>query len=169
MPLGNLTSQFFANVYLNELDCFVKHVLKARFYIKYVDDFLILHRNRGQLEKWKLQIDRFLRDNLKLELHPQKSQIIPLSQGIDFVGFRNFYHYKLVRKRNVRKMEHKVKLFANGELSYREMMLSFQGWNAYVCWANSLGLRRKVLRELQKAKKSLERQKADKFLNKLIL
>jgi len=94
MPLGNLTSQFFANVYLNELDYFVKHKLKAKYYIRYVDDFVILHKSKEQLEKWKAEIDRFLRDKLKIELHPEKSKIILLSRGIDFVGFRNFYVHK---------------------------------------------------------------------------
>ena len=89
MPLGNLTSQFFANVYLNELDSYVKHVLKIKYYIRYVDDFVILHESREQLGVWKEQIDRFLREKLKIELHQQKSRIIPLSRGIilDFCWF----------------------------------------------------------------------------------
>ena len=66
MPLGNLTSQFFANIYLNELDYFVKHTLKAQFYIRYVDDFVILHNSKEQLEAWKKQIDNFLASKLKL-------------------------------------------------------------------------------------------------------
>ena len=78
MPLGNLTSQFFANVYLHELDWFVKHTLKAKYYVRYVDDFVILHESEKQLELWKEKIDKFLREKLKLELHPQKSKIIPL-------------------------------------------------------------------------------------------
>ena len=69
MPLGNLTSQFFANVYLNELDQFVKHTLKAKFYTRYVDDFVILHNNKETLEKYKEQINNFLK-TIKLELHP---------------------------------------------------------------------------------------------------
>src|SRR3989344_8972111 len=104
MPLGNLTSQFFANVYLNELDYFIKHKLKSKYYIRYVDDFIILHPSKEQLEAWKYEINKFLRVNLDLELHPEKSKIISLSKGIDFVGFRNFYYYKLLRKRNIRKL-----------------------------------------------------------------
>ncbi|MFC1682443.1 RNA-directed DNA polymerase, partial [Nanoarchaeota archaeon] len=100
MPLGNLTSQFFANVYLNELDQFVKHKLKAKYYIRYVDDFVILHKSKEQLYNWKKEIYKFLKEKLKLELHPDKSQVISLSKGIDFVGFRNFYYFKLLRKRN---------------------------------------------------------------------
>ena len=76
MPLGNLTSQFFANIYLNELDYFVKHELKAKYYIRYVDDFVILHESKEQLQVWKEKINAFLRIKLKLELHKDKSKII---------------------------------------------------------------------------------------------
>ena len=100
MPLGNLTSQFFANLYLNELDQFFKHKLKIKYYIRYVDDFVVLNESKEQLEIWRKQIDNFLRQWLKIELHPDKSRIIPLSRGVDFVGFRNFYYCRRLRKRN---------------------------------------------------------------------
>ena len=150
MPLGNLTSQFFANIYLNELDYFVKHKLKAKYYTRYVDDFVILHNSKEQLEKWKVEIDIFLRERLKLELHPQKSTIISLSEGIDFVGFRNFWHYTLLRKRNIRKMLSKVEDYKQGKLSKEKLLESFQGWNAYAKWADSYKLRRAVVREIYK-------------------
>jgi len=108
MPLGNLTSQFFANVYLNELDYFIKYNSKIKYYIRYVDDFVVLHNSKQQLEEWKTQINNFLKEKLKLELHPNKSKIIPLSKGIDFVGFRNFYYFKLLRKRNIVSMKKKL-------------------------------------------------------------
>ena len=151
--MGNLTSQFFANVYLNELDQFVKHVLKAKYYIRYVDDFVILHESKRQLEIWKEQIDIFLREKLKIELHSQKSCIVQLSRGIDFVGFRNFYYSKLVRKRNIRKMWKRINELKNNEISYWRLMESYQGWQAYVKWANSFNLRKKVLKEIQKVRK----------------
>jgi RNA-directed DNA polymerase len=107
MPLGNLTSQFFANVYLNELDKFIKHKLKAKYYIRYVDDFILLHKSKKQLTSWKLKICIFLKEKLSLELHPDKSKIINFSKGVDFVGFRNFYYYRLLRKRNRKSMKNK--------------------------------------------------------------
>lgn len=146
MPLGNLTSQFFANVYLNELDYFVKHFLKAKCYIRYVDDFVILHNSIEQLEIWKDEIGKFLREELKLELHPDKSKITPLSKGIDFVGFRNFYYFKLLRKRNIKKMENKIKLFNEGKISYKKLLESFQGWLAYAKWANSYNLTKNIIK-----------------------
>ncbi|MFH1711067.1 MAG: RNA-directed DNA polymerase [Nanoarchaeota archaeon] len=148
MPLGNLTSQFFANVYLNELDYFVKHNLKAKFYIRYVDDFVILHNSKEQLEIWKKEIENFLRENLNLEIHPQKSGIISLSRGIDFVGFRNFYHHKLIRKRNIRKMLLKIKNYKTGKTNKSEILDIFQGWNAYAKWADSYKLRRGVVKKI---------------------
>ncbi|MEK6898588.1 MAG: reverse transcriptase/maturase family protein [Nanoarchaeota archaeon] len=90
MPLGNLTSQFFANLYLNELDVFVKHKLKAKYYIRYVDDFVILHESKEQLGKWKQEINTFLDERLKIELHPSKSNVLRLNSGINFLGFRVF-------------------------------------------------------------------------------
>ena len=148
MPLGNLTSQFFANVYLNELDYFVKHKLKAKYYIRYVDDFVILHKFKLRLEIWKKEINQFLKEKLKIELHKDKSRIIPLSCGIDFVGFRNFYYFRLLRKRNVRNMGNKIDLLGKGKLSYDKLIESFQGWNAYAKWANSYKLRRQIVSKI---------------------
>jgi len=148
MPLGNLTSQFFANVYLNELDYFVKHKLKAKFYIRYVDDFVILHNSKDQLKKWKVDINKFLRDKLKLELHTQKSRIISLSRGIDFVGFRNFWYYKLLRERNIRKMYLKIESYKQNKVSKEKLLEIFQGWNAYAKWADPFNLRKMVVMKI---------------------
>ena len=140
--------QFFANVYLNELDYFVKHHLKIKFYIRYVDDFIILNESKKQLEIWKEEINKFLREKLKIELHQQKSRIIPLTKGVDFVGFRNFYHYRLPRKRNLKNMERKVKLFKEGAISFRTLVESYQGRQAYAKWANTYKLREKTKKEI---------------------
>ena len=148
MPLGNLTSQFFANIYLNELDYFVKHKIKAKYYIRYVDDFIILHQSKEQLEEWKIKIDEFLQKELKLKLHHNKSKITKLSQGIDFVGFRNFYHFKLLRKRNIRKISYKINQFKEGDISKEKILEILQGWNAYAKWADSYNLTKSLKLEL---------------------
>ena len=158
MPLGNLTSQFFANVYLNELDYFVKHKLKIKYYVRYVDDFIILHENEEQLREWKMKIELFLKENLKLELHPQKSRIISLSKGIDFVGFRNFYYFKLLRKRNIREMMKKISNYNEYLILDEKMMEIFQGWNSYAKWANTYRLRQYVLSKLNKKRYTQSRQ-----------
>ena len=152
MPLGNLTSQFFANVYLNELDYFIKQELKAKYYIRYVDDFVILHKSKIQLEIWKEEIDKFLKDNLKIELHNEKSRIIPLSRGVDFVGFRNFYYFRLLRKRNIRNMRDKIEKYEKGRLPYCKLIESFQGWTAYAKWADCFKLRKLLSIEVEKIK-----------------
>jgi len=144
MPLGNLTSQFFANVYLNELDYFVKHELKAKYYIRYVDDFVILHSSKKQLKRWKQEIDLFLKENLKLELHPDKSRIISLSKGIGFLGFRNFYHFRLLRNRNIIKIESKIKEFNKKLIDLDKFLEIWKGWNAYSKWSNNYNLINKL-------------------------
>ena len=141
MPLGNLTSQFFANIYLDELDYFIKHKLRAKYYIRYVDDFVILHNSKEKLEKWKIEINCFLKNKLRLELHKDKSKVIHLSRGVDFVGFRNFYHYKLLRKRNIRNVRRKINEYKERRFSKDALEISFQGWSAYAKWANSYNSR----------------------------
>lgn len=157
MPLGNLTSQFFANVYLNELDYFVKHNLKAKYYIRYVDDFIILHDNKKVLEDFKKEINDFLINYLKLELHPEKSNIIPLRNGISFLGYRNFYHYKLLRKSNKRKFEKnfnwKLELYEGGFLIYEDIIPSLKGWLGYAIWADTYNFRKNIIKKLEETKK----------------
>ncbi len=100
LPIGNLSSQFFANVYLNELDQFVKHTLKARHYLRYVDDFVLLHPDRAQLEAWRGAIIGFLRDKLGLALR-DAGKLAPIGNGIDFLGYIVRPDYRLVRRRVV--------------------------------------------------------------------
>lgn len=152
MPLGNLTSQFFANIYLNELDWFVKPKLRVKYYVRYVDDFVLLHNSKKQLAKWKVQIDKFLKEKLKLELHKGKSRTISLSQGVDFVGFRNFYYFKLLRKRSIQKMEKKLNGLCIGNVNYRELMEIFQGFNAHAKWAETYNLRKEIVKGIYKHK-----------------
>jgi retron-type reverse transcriptase/predicted DNA-binding transcriptional regulator len=150
MPLGNLTSQFFANVYLNELDQYVKHELKAEHYIRYVDDFVILHNTKGRLEQYKERIDVFLNARLALELHPDKSRITGLEQGIGFLGFRIFYHHKLIRKKNLLKFETKLCTLkeecAKGLAERENIVEFFEGWLAYTSHANTYKYRRHLVR-----------------------
>lgn len=87
LPIGNLTSQFFANVYMNEADQFSKHRLKARYYGRYVDDMIFLHDDPVVLNTWALQLDRFLQEKLSLHLHPNKTHINLVQNGFDFTGF----------------------------------------------------------------------------------
>jgi len=148
MPLGNLTSQFFANVYLNELDQFVKHKLRAKYYIRYVDDFVILHQSKNILIKYQKEIEQFLQTNLELQLHPEKSQILKLEKGVSFLGFRIFYHHKLINKKNIRKFEKKLTrtryLYKRGKIDREKAIEKFEGWLAYITQANTHKYKKKL-------------------------
>ena len=154
MPLGNLTSQFFANVYLNDLDYFAKHKLKAKYYIRYVDDFVILHENKKQLEIWKKEINSFLKNKLKIELHPSKSKVLRLNSGINFLGFRIFFYYKLLRKSNLKNFERKFNnlriLFDEGVISREKALESIEGWLAYCSHADTFKYRKHLIRNFNK-------------------
>jgi len=153
MPLGNLTSQFFANVFLNKLDYYVKHKLKAKYYARYVDDFVLLSSNKKELENYLSQINEFLERRLMLILHPDKSRIIELKRGIGFLGFRVFYYHKLLRKTNIHKMQKKIRLFCYlPDLSlYDSVYDSFQGWCAYALHANAYQLKRYFSSQIQQS------------------
>jgi len=87
LPIGNLTSQFFANVYMNEIDQFVKHGLRAKYYGRYVDDMILFHRDPAVLNGWLREIQTFLEESLAMKLHPNKIWLNRVNVGIDFVGF----------------------------------------------------------------------------------
>lgn len=149
MPLGNLTSQFFANIYLNQLDRFVKHRLKAKYYIRYVDDFVILDSNKEKLSKYKEEINNFLKQNLKIEFHPDKSKIFQLGNSLTFLGFRIFCNHKLLKRSSIRKMKNKYKTLKNfynkKEFSYDKVYDFMEGWIAYAKNANTYKLRKNIL------------------------
>lgn len=153
MPLGNLTSQFFANVYLNELDQFVKHELKAKYYLRYVDDFVILSNSLIKLEEYKERIDSFLKEELLIELNHDKSKIKPLSRGIEFLGYRNYAYHKLLRMRNIRRaykrLEEHKKEHAETRISYDKAYASIAGWLAYAKKANTYKLRKKMVHQFE--------------------
>ena len=136
-------------MYLNELDQFVKHQLKAKYYVRYVDDFVILHKHKKTLEIYKERINKFLKNRLLIELHQGKSKIIPIKRGINFLGFRIFNHHKLLRKTNLRKMKKTVaaykQLYQEGKLGYDTIYEYLQGWLAYAKQASTYKLRKELL------------------------
>lgn len=97
MPVGNLLSQVFANIYLDALDQFCKRTLCIHFYVRYMDDIIILSDSKEQLHMWKDEIQKFVETTLRLSLN-QKTCIRPISQGIEFVGYRIWPHYVTIRK-----------------------------------------------------------------------
>ena len=98
LPIGNLTSQFWANVYLNELDQFVKRRLGCRYYVRYVDDMVLLSTDPRELEHMRGEIRAFLRGELRLELRVGDEDPRPVSKGIDFVGWKTWWNRRLTRR-----------------------------------------------------------------------
>ena len=109
LPLGNLTSQLFANVYMNVFDQWVKHKLKAKYYIRYADDFVFLLRDKAWLENIISQIQEFLLDKLKLGLHPDKVFFKTITSGVDFLGWVNFPKHRILRETTKRRMLNRIK------------------------------------------------------------
>ena len=108
LPLGNLTSQLFANVYLNELDQFIKHELRMRGYVRYADDFVILHANKEVLIDCFPKIQTFIQERLCLTIHPKKITLKPYATGIDYLGYVCFPHHRVLRTKTKRRMFRKV-------------------------------------------------------------
>ena len=104
LPLGNLTSQLLVNIYMNEFDQFVKHRLKAKYYIRYADDFVILSREQGELERLLSFLQKFLSERLKLSLHPDKVFIKTFASSVDFLGWVHFPHHRVLRTAMKRRM-----------------------------------------------------------------
>jgi len=104
LPLGNLTSQLFVNIYMNKFDQFVKHQLKEKYYIRYADDFVFMSDNKTYLEELIPKISGFLENNLKLSLHPDKLFIKTLSSGLDFLGWIHFPKHKVLRTATKKRM-----------------------------------------------------------------
>jgi len=108
LPIGNLTSQFWANVYLNELDQYVKRELGCRHYVRYVDDLVLLAPGPQVLIEWRAAIEKFLNGRLGLALRPDLNAPQPVTRGTDFVGWRTWWNRRLPRRRTVARFEHRV-------------------------------------------------------------
>ena len=109
LPIGNLTSQLFANIYLNELDHFVKETLRVRWYVRYMDDFLVIHPDRNYLKKMREAIKIFIEYELKLKFHPKKVIIQNVKTGLPFVGYLIFYDHVLIRGSTLLRMRRRLK------------------------------------------------------------
>ncbi len=126
LPLGNLTSQLLVNIYMNEFDQFIKRELKIKYYIRYADDFVILSDDRKFLEKLLPKVSVFLKQKLKLDLHPDKVFIKTISSGVDFLGWVHFPNHRVLRSATKRRMFRKLK-----ENSKKEALASYVGMLSY--------------------------------------
>jgi len=112
IPIGNLTSQLFANVYLHQLDLYVQNILKEPNYFRYMDDFIIFSSDKEYLKKLRSEIEDFLKENLELSLHPKKANILRADKGLDFLGYFIKKNVTLLRRKTLRryKKRHKRRL-----------------------------------------------------------
>lgn len=132
VPIGNLTSQLFANIYMNELDQFVKHELRVKYYTRYTDDFVIVSEDRDYLQNLIPKIAEFLQTRLVLSLHPNKVFIRKYRQGMDFLGYIALPRHVTVRrkteKRIFRKLRERVNGFKTSSVTKKSLLSSLNSY-----------------------------------------
>lgn len=135
IPVGALTSQLFANVYLDQLDHYVKDELGERYYLRYMDDWVILGRDAGELRRLQAHLERWLADELGLTLHP-KSGVYPAAQGVDFCGYRTWSTHILPRRRNVQRARRSLRALTRryraGRASLADVRARLMSWLGYM-------------------------------------
>lgn len=137
LPIGNLTSQWLGNVYLNEMDHFIKEQLHVRAYVRYCDDFILFGNNKSELHRLKNLIQSFLYDTLKLTF--SKSSVYPIQQGITFIGYRHFRKFILIRKYCAQKIKkHVLNIVIHNDHSNKAIgqLAAFHGWLKWSCSFN---------------------------------
>ena len=149
LPIGNLTSQHWANLYLHPVDLFVKQELHCKGYVRYSDDMLLFAAEKATLHRWRADLIDAL-GALRLTLHERQAQVFPVTNGIDFLGWRLFPHYRRLRRDNVRyavkRLRRQQAAVARGDLSPEELTASVQAWLAHAAHGNTYQLRRRILR-----------------------
>lgn len=150
LPIGNLTSQFFANVYLNGLDHFVKEQLKARKYLRYVDDFAVFSDDKIFLSEAKLAIEDYL-ITLRLKLHPTKSELFETKYGANFVGFRILPDRIRVRNDNLKRARIRLKKlqkeYAEEKITVENLKQRLQSWEAHLKHGDTYSLRQNIFNQ----------------------
>ena len=144
IPIGNLTSQLFANLYLNELDQFVKHGLRVRHYLRYMDDFLILGPRKTELHSLGAAVVRFLRDRLRLRVDPRKMLVRPVASSVSFLGYRCYATHRLLRTSTVRRFVRRVR----GAGPQGPSAEQIRSWLDYASYARSRQICSKLRRRL---------------------
>lgn len=151
LPIGNLTSQFFANVYLNGFDHFIKEQLKIEKYLRYVDDFALFADDYALLKEARIAIEEYL-VSLRLKIHPIKSQLFASKHGANFLGFRVLPDRIRVRTENLRRARRRLRNlqidYAQGKISLREVFQSIRSWIAHLDHGDTWRLREKIFASL---------------------
>lgn len=148
IPIGNLLSQLSANIYLDEFDHYIKESESVAYYVRYMDDFCILHEDKGYLKELKEAIGRYLFERRILHLNP-KTSVFPLGQGVDFLGYRTWTDHKLLRRRSVKRMRKKLKVmvckYHEGIIPKIKIDRTIKSWVAHALHADTYRIRKKIL------------------------
>ena len=141
IPIGNLTSQLFANIYLHHFDMYAKQTLKIRHYVRYMDDILFFHHDKAQLHVWEKAMTKFLYEDLYLTINPRKVRLYPARQGVSFVGYVIYPHSMRLRGSSVRRFKKRYKQqlieMMNERIKPHKMLESFASWKAHASHACS--------------------------------
>jgi RNA-directed DNA polymerase len=152
LPIGNLTSQFWANCYMNSFDHFVTRSLGCSAYLRYVDDFLLFSNDKKTLWRWRQSMIERLAE-LRLTLHEHKAQVHATAEGVRFLGFRVYAtHRRLVRRTGLqyrRKLRAMLQAYHRGKIRKETVGASLRGWINHVRYADTWGLRRTLLKEVR--------------------
>lgn len=150
LPIGNLTSQFWSNCYLNGLDWFVARELGCKAYVRYVDDFALFADSKQQLWQWQEKIVAYLA-TLRLIIHENSDQVAPTSSGIPWLGFVVYPNHRKLKRRNVihfaRRLERNISLYQQKAISFAELDASVQGWINHVRYGDTWGMRHKIFKQ----------------------
>ena len=152
LPIGNLTSQFWANVYLNELDYFVKHELHCAAYVRYADDFILFGDDKAQLHAWRRHTIDFLK-TLRLRLHEERASVFPTRDGFTFLGFRIFHDHRRLRNDNARQFARRLRemnqQYARREITFDQMSERVTSWIAHARFGNTYRLRARIFNRVR--------------------
>ena len=147
IPIGNYTSQWFANIYLNELDHYVKDVLRIKYYVRYMDDFIFLLENKEKCKEILNKVRNFIEIELHLKLN-EKSRYYPHKMGVDFCGYKIFETHRLLRKRSKKKIKKNIKLWnylkEEEKLDKHMMLLCWNSWIGHTKHSNSYNFRKQM-------------------------
>jgi retron-type reverse transcriptase len=148
LPIGNLTSQFWANVYLNPLDHYTKRELKCRGYVRYVDDLLLFADDKAALHEWRVALSKFAA-SLRQKFHESRAQVFPVTTGIPFLGWRIYPDHRRLKRRNgvafQRHLAGLLREYSEGQITLEKVGESVNGWLAHAAHGDTWGLRRALL------------------------
>jgi retron-type reverse transcriptase len=151
IPIGNLTSQFFANLYLNELDRWIKEKCNIKYYLRYMDDFIVFEDSKSRLKELREKLRKYLYE-LRLLLHPKKQEIFPSKNGVPFLGFHIYDTHRRIQKANLRSFKNRMKIkqnqFSKGEISIADVKQSIMAWLGHSQHGNTYKLRKELFKDI---------------------